>query len=217
MLFRSWRHWLEGAEHPFLVLTDHKNLEYLRSAKRLNPRQARWSLFFNRFRFSITFRPGTRNTKADALSRAFNEENQMNATIENVLPPEIIIAPLRWAVDEEIDQALATVDVPEQCPPNRKHVPDQFRDRVITWAHSSLSSGHPGETRTQQLISNRYWWENMLKDIHRFIASCSTCSQCKVPKSLPAGKLLPLPIPTRPWSHIAIDFGKHSSLYQIKI
>ena len=46
----------------------------------------------------------------------------------------------------------------------------------------------------------------MLKDIHRFIASCSTCSQCKVPKSLPAGKLLPLPIPTRPWSHIAIDF-----------
>ncbi|XP_044053417.1 uncharacterized protein LOC122876766 isoform X2 [Siniperca chuatsi] len=24
----SWRHWLEGAQHPFTVLTDHKNLEY---------------------------------------------------------------------------------------------------------------------------------------------------------------------------------------------
>ncbi len=42
----EWRHWLEGSKHPFVVLTDHKNLEYLRSAKRLNPRQARWALFF---------------------------------------------------------------------------------------------------------------------------------------------------------------------------
>ncbi len=28
--------------HPFVVYTDHRNLEYLREAKRLNPRQARW-------------------------------------------------------------------------------------------------------------------------------------------------------------------------------
>ncbi|KAI3373264.1 hypothetical protein L3Q82_006566 [Scortum barcoo] len=32
----EWRHWLEGAEQPFIVWTDHKNLEYLKSAKRLN-------------------------------------------------------------------------------------------------------------------------------------------------------------------------------------
>ncbi|KAK3510954.1 hypothetical protein QTP70_027807, partial [Hemibagrus guttatus] len=49
----EWRHWLEGAKHPFVVLTDHKNLEYLRAAKRLNPRQARWALFFTRFHFTI--------------------------------------------------------------------------------------------------------------------------------------------------------------------
>lgn len=38
--FEEWRHWLEGSTHPFTVLTNHKNLEYLRTAKRLNPRQA---------------------------------------------------------------------------------------------------------------------------------------------------------------------------------
>ncbi|KAK3516480.1 hypothetical protein QTP70_017817, partial [Hemibagrus guttatus] len=27
----EWRHWLEGARHPFQVLTDHRNLEYLRA------------------------------------------------------------------------------------------------------------------------------------------------------------------------------------------
>lgn len=34
----EWRHWLEGAEHPFLVWTDHKNLKYIKTAKRLNSR-----------------------------------------------------------------------------------------------------------------------------------------------------------------------------------
>ncbi|KAL0188147.1 hypothetical protein M9458_015246, partial [Cirrhinus mrigala] len=38
--FEEWRHWLEGAKFPFTLLTDHHNLEYLRSAKRLNHRQA---------------------------------------------------------------------------------------------------------------------------------------------------------------------------------
>lgn len=29
----EWRHWLEGAAHPFLVWMAHKNMEYVRSAK----------------------------------------------------------------------------------------------------------------------------------------------------------------------------------------
>ncbi len=34
----EWRHWLEGSKHPFVVLTDHNNFEYLQSAKRLKDR-----------------------------------------------------------------------------------------------------------------------------------------------------------------------------------
>ncbi|CAJ0930789.1 unnamed protein product [Ranitomeya imitator] len=56
--FEEWRHWLEGAKHRIVVLTDHKNLIYLESAKRLNPRQARWSLFFSRFDFVVSYIPG---------------------------------------------------------------------------------------------------------------------------------------------------------------
>ncbi|KAK3548421.1 hypothetical protein QTP70_012842 [Hemibagrus guttatus] len=29
LALEEWRHWLEGAKHPFTVLTNHKNLEYL--------------------------------------------------------------------------------------------------------------------------------------------------------------------------------------------
>jgi len=38
MALEEWRHWLEGSEHPFMVWTDHKNLEYIKTA-RLAPGQ----------------------------------------------------------------------------------------------------------------------------------------------------------------------------------
>ena len=60
LALEEWRHWLEGAGQPFLAWTDHKNLEYIRTAKRLNSRQARWELFFNRFDFTLSYRPGSR-------------------------------------------------------------------------------------------------------------------------------------------------------------
>ncbi|KAI4889258.1 hypothetical protein NFI96_001048 [Prochilodus magdalenae] len=63
LALEEWRHWLEGAEHPFVVWTDHKNLAYIKQAKRLNQRQACWSLFFGRLDFVLTYRPGSENLK----------------------------------------------------------------------------------------------------------------------------------------------------------
>ncbi len=67
----KWRHWLEGSAQPFLVWTDHKNLKYICSAKRLSSRQACWALFFGRFNFNLLYRPGSKNVKPDSLSRLF--------------------------------------------------------------------------------------------------------------------------------------------------
>ncbi len=67
LALEEWRHWLEGSGVPFIVLTDHKNLEYIRTAKCLNSRQARWALFFGRFEFTLSYRPGSKNTKPVSL------------------------------------------------------------------------------------------------------------------------------------------------------
>lgn len=40
LALKECRHWLEGAEEPFVVWPDHKNLSYIHSEKRLNSRQA---------------------------------------------------------------------------------------------------------------------------------------------------------------------------------
>ncbi len=89
LALEEWRHWLEGSGKPFIVWTDHKNLEYIRSAKRLNSRQARWALFFGRFHFSISYRPGSKNIKPDALSRIF-DQSERPLSPELILPKKIV-------------------------------------------------------------------------------------------------------------------------------
>ncbi|KAI2661138.1 Transposon Tf2-6 polyprotein [Labeo rohita] len=201
----EWRHWLEGARHPFQVITDHKNLEYIKGAKRLNPRQARWALFFTRFNFTVTYRPGSKNSKADALSRQHDPPMDIHPP-EPILPPTVILAPISWDIMEEIQRRHDQDPPPPQCPPNKHYVPQEMRHQVLQWVHTSLSAGHPGISRTLHLLKNSFWWPSMTKDTTAFIKSCQICAQSKTPKELPSGLLQPLPIPQRPWSHLSIDF-----------
>ncbi|KAK3573255.1 hypothetical protein QTP86_015770 [Hemibagrus guttatus] len=102
----EWCHWLEGARHPFQALTDHRNLEYLRRAKRLNPRQARWALFFTRFQFTVSYPAGSKNGKADALSRQFKAAGNSGQP-DLILPAAALLAPVRWDLVDEIRRAHA--------------------------------------------------------------------------------------------------------------
>lgn len=69
LAFKNWRHYLEGSAHDVQVLTDHRSLEYFKTSKQLNRRQARWSEFLADFNFTITYRPGTLGGQPDALTR----------------------------------------------------------------------------------------------------------------------------------------------------
>lgn len=87
LVLEERRHWLEGSKYPVVVWTDHKNLAYLQAAKRLNTQQARWALFFTRFNLTITYRPGSRNGKMDALSHQFAPEARGDEKDMPILPP----------------------------------------------------------------------------------------------------------------------------------
>lgn len=73
-MIKEWHLWLEGALHPFTVLTDHRNLEYIRQVKCLNPRQARWALFFS----------------------------EQELSPEPIIPSPMVVAPVRWDMDAYI-------------------------------------------------------------------------------------------------------------------
>lgn len=64
---REWWHRLEGTLVPFLIWTNHKNLSYRRSARRLNSCLAHWTLSVSCFNYTL-YRLGSRNGKPDAPS-----------------------------------------------------------------------------------------------------------------------------------------------------
>jgi len=81
----------EDKWHPVEIWTDHKNLEYFMMAKKLNRRQACWSLYLARFDFKLIYHPGCSMGKPDALSRRpdHGKETSDNKDIV-LLQPELI-------------------------------------------------------------------------------------------------------------------------------
>jgi len=75
-VLEEWRHFLEGATHPVEIWTNHKNLEYFMMAKKLNCRQACWSLYLARFDFLLHHCLGYTMGKPDALSRRADHGNK---------------------------------------------------------------------------------------------------------------------------------------------
>ncbi|XP_038840641.1 axin interactor, dorsalization-associated protein-like [Salvelinus namaycush] len=62
-------------------------------------------MFFTRFRFTISYRPGSLNTKADALSRLYDTEDRSINPIP-IIPAARLVAPVVWEVDADNERAL---------------------------------------------------------------------------------------------------------------
>src|SRR5260221_5267627 len=87
--FKNWRHFLEGSAEVIDMVTDHKNLEYFMSSKKLSCHQARWAEFLGQFNMKVQFRPGRLGSKPDALTRrwdVYTEGDNPEPTVTNVRP-----------------------------------------------------------------------------------------------------------------------------------
>ena len=52
-----------------VIFSDHKNLTYYRKARKLNQRQAQWSLYLSEFNIKLTHILGSKMIQSDALSQ----------------------------------------------------------------------------------------------------------------------------------------------------
>ena len=70
-------------------------------------------MFFTRFVFTLSYRPGSQNTKADTLSRMYDtEEWPMDPT--PIHPASCLVASVVWELDADIERALRTEPTPTQ-------------------------------------------------------------------------------------------------------
>src|SRR5260221_102726 len=85
--FKNWRHFLEGSAKVIDTVTNHKNLEYFTSSKKLSHRQARWAEFLAQFNMKVRFRLGRLGSKPDALTcrwDVYTEGDDPEAVATNV-------------------------------------------------------------------------------------------------------------------------------------
>ena len=88
------------------------------------------------------------------------------------------------------------------CVPNI----EDLKQQVLTEAHTTPYSIHPGGTKMYKDIQERFWWHGMKRDIAAFIACCDSCQRIKAEHQRPAGLLQPNKIPEWKWDEIGMDF-----------
>uniref|UniRef100_A0A0W0GE77 Reverse transcriptase RNase H-like domain-containing protein n=1 Tax=Moniliophthora roreri TaxID=221103 RepID=A0A0W0GE77_MONRR len=108
----EWRHYLMGGKYKVVILSDHKNLTYFRTAQKLNQRQARWSLLLSQFNLSLVHVPGKSITQADALSWWSNECEDEDTDNDNVvmLPERLFVKGINLEMKDEIRERLGLDD-----------------------------------------------------------------------------------------------------------
>ncbi|KAK3568230.1 hypothetical protein QTP86_002017 [Hemibagrus guttatus] len=143
-------------------------------------------------------------SRADALSPLFTPEENPEVP-ETILPERVIVSPITWS-EETLPPTNASTNTPSGCPPGLKYITRARRTPLIHSTHTSLGTGHLGVNETLSLLKDHFWWPNMASDVRRYVQGCRDCAMSKSPRHLPSGKLLPLPIPNHPWSHLGVDF-----------
>ena len=80
--------------------------------------------------------------------------------------------------------------------------------RVLRANHDHRLAGHPGQSKTYQLVRRDYSWPKLREFVEDYVRTCSVCMRNKPKRHRPYGLLKQLPIPSRPWESISMDFIK---------
>ena len=186
LAIRHFRHFVEGRQ--FHLLTDHKPLTFALSSQSRNhsPRQVQHLDYIAQFTSDIWHIKGTNNAAADAISRV--EVDTLHTTSSIIDFKAMAEAQSNDLSQEGGAQSLTfsripvpTCDATLLCDTStgtpRPLVPPQFRRQVFDALHS-LS--HPDVCATQRLVTSRYVWPGINKDVRDWTRICLQCQRAKV-------------------------------------
>ena len=81
-----------------------------------------------------------------------------------------------------------------------------LRDKIIKFWHTGSFGGHSGVLVTFHKLKGTFYWKHMHEDVYKFVTACDTCQRHKAVLAAYPGLLQPLPIPTKVWTDISMDF-----------
>lgn len=212
---KHFRYFVEGRD--FIVYTDHKPLTTaMGSCNERSPRQARHLEFISQFTSNIQHVKGKNNVVADFLSRidepelaSFKVDLELKALVE-LQRNDDEIQRLMSKASKDSKYLLKEIDLPLSMGKiwcdvstgrNRPFVPEPLRRAIFEQLHS-LS--HPGIKGTRKLITSRYFWPSVNKDVNHWTRCCIPCQKSKVHRHTKSS-LGKFAIPSARFEHIHID------------
>lgn len=212
LTIRHFRHNLEGRD--FVIFTDHKPLTFALSSRTdsLSPRVFRHLDYVSQFTSDIRYVPGDANIPADALSRLpvcsiFSSSDIDLAAIAKDQPPlsslefynEILHSCNFQPLPLPCSEGTILCDISTGSP--RPFVPDKYRYSVFLSLHS-LS--HVGIAASVKLVSSRFFWPNLRRQVTAWARSCLSCQRSKIHRHVRA-PLGNIPQPDERFRHVHID------------
>ncbi|XP_058816531.1 uncharacterized protein K02A2.6-like [Topomyia yanbarensis] len=207
----------------FTILTDHKPLvQIFGESSTPNPRQERWVLRMQSYRYSIVYVPRLSDIP---LAKTFDKQTEevLNSIVDVNRPAAITmneivrcskddneIQKIRQALyDDNWDHTLKGF-VPfksELClvkhillRKNKIVIPYSLRATVLQLSHV----GHPGKEKMKRRLRVAVWWPRLDAAVEKL---CRTCVECQMVGQ--ASKPEPLRVrelPSAPWVHLSADF-----------
>jgi hypothetical protein len=164
--------------------------------------------------YEIKYKRGKDNSVADALSRVgtLGELLAFSYPLPHWLEPirsETQAAPEAQALVNRIQEGEAI------GPWKYKDDLIFFKGRIYLLPGSSLirpilaeihDGTHEGSFKTMKRLKPVFYWPHMKESIKEFICQCDVCQRHKTETTQPSGLLQPLPIPTKVWAEVSMDF-----------
>ena len=209
---RKWHHYLLAKQ--FVLYSDHNALRHLHDQKKVSDQHSRWIEYLQDYAFVIQHKKGKDNVVADDLSRRPSVLNmirvhvtgfkQMVEAYADCLDFGKILHALSDGPTSEYNDFYISEGYLFQG--NRLCVPcTSIRDFLIWEAHAGGLSGHPGVNKTIHAVEYQFYWPPLKRDVGNIISRCLTCSRAKMTKQN-VSLYKPLPVPTRPWDDVSLDF-----------
>lgn len=187
---KYFRFMLEGRQ--FTIFTDHKPITFafIQPSEKASPRQLRQLDFISQFSTDIQHIAGKDNFTADLLSRIASIKTAID--FEELAQSQQSDEELE-TLRESTDNSLKFVEMPLGdelfliCDASqtklRPFVTKQHRRAVMQNLHNLA---HGGVNATKRLISSRFFWPNMRKDVTSFVKNCLNCQKCKTTRHVKA-------------------------------
>ena len=138
----EWRHYIQGSTHTTIIFSDHKNLRYFREARKLNRRQARWSLYLSEFNIKLVHISGTKMVQSDALSQRpdFVPEEDTDNEDVTMLPDALFIN----LIDTELQERILSCerfdsDAMEALKTLLEEGPTTIRNQLSDWTTERIN------------------------------------------------------------------------------